>query len=109
MASTILSLMLAGGVNAKTVTIDTLEPYEFFDYRFISEDIGNPKKFIDLDCQSFLHKLDFYENDEIISENYVSVSECQYLFETFHSCIKEVGFMCVDSGNLFKSFCDCQQ
>ena len=35
------------------------------------------------------------------------VQECHYLYEVFTGCIKNKGFICIDSENLYKQDCIC--
>lgn len=99
---------LATASLSETVTFEHLSKVEHFDLRFLGIDAEDGQKFIDIDCQSFLHKLDFYQDGQLTFENYISERECAEILETFGACIEEEGFMCVDSKDIHKFYCECE-
>lgn len=62
-----------------------------------------------LDCQSFFHKFDFYHNPSgEISENFVSTSECQFLYDKISTCIDKEGVVCLETDDIFVDSCYCK-
>ena len=97
----ILSSSYAGDFHIKKISLD-----EGFAYNFTLE-TDNKQNFIDLDCQSFLHKIDFYKNNQIIAENFIDIHECSYIYEVTTNCIEKYQTRCINPENFLSSSCDC--
>lgn len=86
-----------------------MKSLEGFDGIFNLTDPQNTAHSVRLDCQSFFHKLDFYDAKGLIKiENYISFGECEYLYENFTKCLTTEKIKCVDSEDIFSTDCKCE-
>lgn len=80
-----------------------------FDGIFILTNGSSNQGEVHLDCQSYFQKLDFYdEKSQLLFENYISLSECEYLYKNFSNCLQKEKIKCIDSDDIFNENCQCQ-
>lgn len=61
-----------------------------------------------LDCQSFFHKLDFVHNPSgEILENFLSFQECEDIYYKVTDCIKNEGYVCIETDDIHNIQCYC--
>lgn len=93
---------------AQTISIDKISSKPGFELMFILENKANSQGHISLDCQSFLQKFDFFDQDgQIYSENYISINECEYLYENTLRCLDSSAVKCFDPEDIFNDDCHC--
>ncbi len=79
-----------------------------FDINFTLNSDEHDKYYANLNCQSFIKKFDFFDkNDQLIFENYISIGECEYLYQQTMQCLDNDIPKCFDPSDLFKASCDC--
>lgn len=106
---TLLLLCLTFAANAAKLEVDQMTLIENYDLKFILESSSSQLSHIELDCQSFFQKVDFFdENGQVSSENFISINECEYLYQQTYSCLKKQKSKCFDSDFLFRDSCDCE-
>ena len=65
---------------------------------------------ISLDCQSFIQKVDFFDKKgSLYSENYISINECQYLYNQTLKCLKTNKQKCFNPDYIFNTDCECSE
>ena len=78
-----------------------------YDINFELE-LTNASEYGRLDCQSFFKKLDFFSSDnQLISENYISIDECEYIYNNIQSCIAQNSTKCIEEGDILNTSCKC--
>lgn len=107
MKKILISLIFATPLYANTYLFDQIATVEDLDANFIMDNSNNSDYFANLDCQSFFQKLDFYENDQLITENFLNISECEFIYGEILQCFKEGKSKCFSTENIFKQGCDC--
>ncbi len=104
-----MTLLTYSSAHSETFNYTSMKLVEGFDGIFI---LSNPKdvsRKLRLDCQSFFHKLDFYDKqNNMIHENFISFGECEYLYENFSTCIAQEKTKCVDTEDIFNKDCKCK-
>ncbi len=90
------------------VKYDSLELIEEFDYNFSLTSSEEPLARVNLDCQSFFKKYDFYQENQLVVEHYISVNECEALYYNFFLCIQDNGYKCIDASDPYRQECDCK-
>ena len=105
----LLPLFLCTIAFATTLEVEKMTPEENFELRFLLEGSRKSEGHVTLDCQSFFHKVDFFDsNGKITSENFISINECEYLHQQTVTCLEKAKKKCFDSEFLFYDGCDCQ-
>lgn len=105
----LLSLFLTYSyAHSETFNYTSIQSIEGFDGIFNLTNQNDENRKLRLDCQSFFHKLDFYnKQDQMLFENYISFGECEYLFDNFNKCLKNEKIKCVDTEDIFNESCQC--
>lgn len=99
---------MVSAANAAKLEVNQMTPQEDYNYKFILEAQQPSAGHIELDCQSFIHKADFFNQEgKILSENFISINECEYLYEQTYNCLKKNEVKCIDSDYLFREGCGC--
>lgn len=98
-----LSCSLAFGIQMNITSIQAIED---FDARFLLTSSQENQSVV-LDCQSFFQKIDFFVDDEIQSENFISINECEWLFDKTRACLRRNREVCLDSDDLWSDSCKC--
>lgn len=105
-----LCLLYSISTNALQLNIKSMDNYESFEAMFVLTDPAKLSAYAFLDCQSYFQKFDFKNKDgKIIHENYITINECEYLFDNIRSCLKNHQNKCVSSEDIFNQDCNCQQ
>jgi len=105
-----LLLLFAFSSHSQTLLIDRIEVVPEFDINFILSDSLNDTFYINLNCQYFLQKYDFYhKTGQLIIENYININECAALYENITLCIESSGYKCIDFDNPFEQSCRCKR
>ena len=95
-------------VSSSELNFNKMRNVQDFEGIFLLSDNTGSKEFAKLDCQSYFHKLDIFNSKNQLShENFISFSECEYLYKNFKSCIKQVGVKCLDTNDIFDQNCKC--
>lgn len=107
----LLPLLLSSIAFATTLEVNKMTLEENFELRFLLE--GPPTKtegHVILDCQSFFQKIDFFDSKgKITSENFISINECEYLYQQTVKCLQKEKRKCFDSEFLFYDECGCEK
>jgi hypothetical protein len=107
----LLSIITYGStVSSGELNFDQIKNVQDFEGVFVISDTANSKEYAKLDCQSYFHKFDIYDQKNQIShENFISFGECEYLYNNIQSCIQKKGIKCVDTDNIFDQNCECSE
>ena len=93
---------------AQIISIDEIKPVSGYTAKFSLED-STSNDFVILDCQSFFQKADFHDrNGKLTSENFITIGECEYLFNITNTCLANGQVKCFDADYLFNDECPCQ-
>ena len=102
------SILFAFQVNAQEFKIDSMITIEGFDANFQLENVETSEYKGNLNCQSFIKKLDFYNSSsQLIIENYISMDECRAVFETISECLAENKPKCFKADDILNKDCEC--
>lgn len=88
------------------VTFDSIELDDGFASRFTlknSKNVNTAK----LDCQSFFHKFDIFDENNMISESYITINECSLLYKKVMTCLEVQKFVCFKESDLYEANCRC--
>ena len=107
MKKILISLILATPLYANTYLFDKMTTVDNLDANFIMDNSNNSDYFANLDCQSFFQKFDFYENDQLITENFLTISECEFIYKETLQCFQDGKSKCFSTESIFKTGCDC--
>ena len=108
MKKLLLLLALMPNAFAQQIQVSQIETYPDYDINFKLHD-STSSNYGKLDCQSFFKKFDFFDGkDQILSENYITMSECEYIHNSIKSCIATSDVKCIDSTNIFNTSCTCE-
>ena len=95
---------------AQEVEIDRITVMQGFDIRFKLDHSAQSEEYIILDCQSFFQKFDFYnKQNNLLFENYITINECEFLYQKTISCLKEHKRKCFNSDDIFSQDCECSE
>ena len=104
----LLALFLSTSVFATTLDITKMTLEENFELRFLLEGTTPNTGHIILDCQSYFQKVDFFDGaGTAISENVISINECEYLYDVVNKCLLQNKVKCFDTDHLFNDECGC--
>lgn len=93
---------------ANSFNYNHIETFSDFDAIFVLTNTLDNSQYAKLDCQSFFHKFDIYtKENKIISENYISFGECEYLYKNINKCLNHEKIKCINSEALFNLDCQC--
>ena len=100
--------MICNTAFAKQYEFNQLSTFEGFDLRFrLDHDVEHTDEAV-LDCQSFIQKFDFYDDQgNLHFENVININECQYLHNQVVTCFDNNQPKCFDTDNIFKDSCLC--
>lgn len=102
-------LLISFPLFAQQYTFDTISTYPEFEVNFKLEQTSGDKYFGQLNCQGFFKKIDFYgKSGKLIDENYISLNECEYLYNNITQCFSEKKSKCIDINDIFDQSCSCQ-
>jgi hypothetical protein len=103
----LLLLVLMPSAFAHKIEVSHIETFPDYDINFKLN--GKYNKFYgQLDCQSFFKKFDFFDQtNQVLAENYITMSECEYIYSNIAQCITTTNVKCIDSDNIFNTSCDC--
>jgi len=105
----LIILFMYSHAYTETFNYTVMENVEGFDGIFILSNPNDDARKLQLDCQSFFHKLDIHDkNNNLLSENFISFGECEFLFENFNSCLNQDKIKCVDTEDMFNLDCECK-
>lgn len=94
---------------AETFSFDQFAKYQDFDAMFMLTKQNDLSVKVKLDCQSYFHKVDILDStNNILSENYISIGECEYLYNNFTRCIATEQIKCIDTDDIFNESCKCE-
>ena len=103
------TLLIQSYSHAETFQYDSISNFEDFDGIFILSNTHDDSRKIKLDCQSYFQKVDIFDRQNtMLSENYITYGECEYLYKTITECLETENSKCVDSEDIFNSSCKCQ-
>ncbi|MCT4641705.1 MAG: hypothetical protein N4A33_05355 [Bacteriovoracaceae bacterium] len=101
----LILLILSTQIYAK-YTFNKIQTVEGFALNFKLSHITSETS-ARLDCQSFFQKFDIKRKDQIVSENYITISECELLYTKIDTCLKKVKYVCFDTKDLYQTKCSC--
>lgn len=106
----LLTLLIIGQtVYANTYEYTQMNSMDGFEAMFELINPNSKSHSVILDCQSFFHKLDFYDSSgQLTEENYITFGECEYLYENFNKCLQTEKVKCIDNQDLFNPDCICK-
>ena len=105
----LLLLLFSLSAFANTLNIEKMSTMSGFEIAFKLTPFNQTGGHIVLDCQSYFHKFDFYDQDNKLAfENYITIDECKDLFLNTKSCLSEQGKKCFDPNNIFDTNCGCK-
>jgi hypothetical protein len=100
--------MLVPSAFAHQIEVSQIETFPDYDINFKLNGKYN-LLYGQLDCQSFFKKFDFFDQkDRPLAENYITMSECEYIYTNIEQCIAKNSVKCIDSDNIFNTSCDCE-
>ena len=108
MKKLILLMMLANTALAYQLNITQMTKYPNYEVNFklTGQDIPY---YAQLNCQSFFQKFDVYSKDhKLLNENYISIGECEYIYNNLSQCLATHKTKCIDTADLFNPSCSCE-
>jgi hypothetical protein len=105
MKTSLIILLFAFNALAN-ITVNEVKLIEGFATNYELTSKSHNKK-INLDCQSFFHKFDIYNDSQLISERYITESECKVLETKVNVCLKEKQKVCFNEDDIYQSSCKC--
>lgn len=104
----LILLLMSSQVWATQINFSRLSVAPDFDLKFVITHDVEHQQYAILDCQSFIQKMDLFdEAGNLISENPISINECEYLFDQFITCFDKKQDKCIDTKDLFRDGCLC--
>lgn len=105
-----LLLSMTTNVFAAEYRIDQFELRDGFDFSFILSHSKDKQYFINIDCQSFFQKMDFYQRqkgkDMLVKEYFITINECENIMQATDQCLKETGLACFNTDEEYFG-CEC--
>lgn len=106
----LLPLLIVCAANAAKLEVDQMSLQENYELKFILLANKPNTGHIELDCQSFFKKVDFFDQyGKMLSENFISINECEYLYEQTYSCLQKNKVKCISTEFLFRDSCNCEE
>ena len=88
--------------------VDQIEIIPTFDVNFLLTNSEDDRYYINLNCQSFFQKLDFYAQDgSLLDENYITIQECEQVYLNTLQCLETDQHKCLDPNDFLNPNCDC--
>jgi hypothetical protein len=104
----LLVIFTSLGTNAARINLHKMTVVEDYDGVFTLSSHEHQKS-ARLDCQSFIHKLDFFnEHNQLTHENYISTKECEDIYHNINNCLGLEQIKCFDTQDIFSLDCQCQ-
>lgn len=88
--------------------IDQMETIASFEANFLLTNTQDDRYYINLNCQSFFQKLDFYTQDgSLLNENYITINECEQIYLNTLACLENAQHKCLNPDDFLNPNCDC--
>ncbi|MBT4792646.1 MAG: hypothetical protein HON90_13820 [Halobacteriovoraceae bacterium] len=101
-------LLLSFPLFANQLQVDSIESMPGLEANFTLKDTSDDSFSGNLNCQSFFKKLDLYDiHEQMVSENYLTMQECRFFYNSITKCIDSGQYKCIDFDNLFNNSCSC--
>jgi len=109
MKKLLLLLIISTPIYAQDYSIDTISVDEDFDINFTLSNSTHSKYSGALTCQNFIKKLDFFDTQGgLLHENYITMEECQEIYDNTLRCFKKSKDKCFDMNNILSILCECE-
>jgi len=104
----IILLLLSNLAIAETFEFNRMDSFADFEIKFLlTHETDNSNQAV-LDCQSFIQKLDFFdEQGSLVSENVIDITECEQIYNNTVSCFNNKQNKCFDTEDIFNTACVC--
>lgn len=104
----LLTLILSSQAMAISLEVSKMNLEEDFQLKFKLSSDNQKDGHAILDCQSYFQKIDFYDKDDkIVSDNVISIGECEYIHDVIAQCLAANKDKCLDSEDVFNDSCEC--
>lgn len=108
MIKILLTLLFSINTFGYVINVNSIKVEPTFEIRFNLYSDQSTDASAVLDCQSFFKKIDFFDKKGLlVSENYITMGECEYLYEQTMSCLDKSLNKCLDSDYIFSDTCSC--
>lgn len=101
-------LLMTFNAQSGTYSFDQISAIPDFQINFLLENSRHSKYYGNLDCQSFIKKLDIYNSKgDLMDEEYIGINGCEFIYLETASCLEKNQPKCINTNDLFKPGCDC--
>ena len=104
----ILILLLISSSAFAGLEYDQIETHPDFEVKFLLSSQNNHQNKVVLDCQSFLHKLEFYDaSDSLYAEKFIDIYQCEEIYLNVMNCFDRGEVKCIDENDILNPNCTC--
>jgi hypothetical protein len=106
----IILLLISNIAIAEQFEFNRMDSFDDFELKFLlTSDTAHDKQAV-LDCQSFINKFDFFDDQgQLKYENFININMCEQIYINTMKCFDNNENKCFDSDDILDQNCLCDQ